>query len=710
MSEQETEMRALLTEAYPAREASDGLHRRVAALAEQAVATNDQRPTTNDQRPGMREQMGWLPRGRSLRLGLGLAGVAAVAVAAVTLAPSWMAARVMQRAHAAVSRVSSIHAIGWSVAPDGSRTKREEWWQAGRRSRSEEFHQGRVELIAAGRRWVYEAKRNRVTVRRWRDVSTDEAPTLANISRGLAQSNSLTSLRLLGERVVDGRRLIEVEERSPDAEYRGVLRIDPDTDLLVQAEGQRREGNRWVTERFYEMSYNVALAESLFQPNFPKNATLFEFDLDRKVWEQRLARGIARGQVAADPGADRSAPPGRRTIVIRDLQVNTEGDVFALFTMGNRPGDDRYDWHVRLTDEFGTHYLPHEGSLMPTGTWVGPNQGKGFVFNGERLDGAWWSALEPQRPWKPRRFTLTFELDQVVTRDADGRLTDVRYTRQVSVPLAVQHPSTDDVPDYMPYVSQGPSEESVVSERIQHRAFYYLRRDQDLPRALALLRELRRYHEEQAREKGMPCRYAQTWIWIGGTLLRMDRHEEAIEAFEKALRETGHRDRVREEAQQSLETARAALAWSPDRAAPDFTVTDMTGQTRSLEQYRGQVLLIRLWAAFHADSREASPFKDEVAQLQGLYGKYHSRGLEILGVPVDPRDYEKHLRRFLKEHPMPWPQIWDGNGIQGVAGRQFGFNRGGASILVDRKGVIRHTNLTGAALEKAVAERVAEGG
>jgi glutathione peroxidase len=60
----------------------------------------------------------------------------------------------------------------------------------------------------------------------------------------------------------------------------------------------------------------------------------------------------------------------------------------------------------------------------------------------------------------------------------------------------------------------------------------------------------------------------------------------------------------------------------------DFSVKDIDGNTQSLEQYKGKVLLI-------VNVASKCGFTPQYKQLQELYNEYKDRGLEVLGFPCD---------------------------------------------------------------------------
>ena len=78
--------------------------------------------------------------------------------------------------------------------------------------------------------------------------------------------------------------------------------------------------------------------------------------------------------------------------------------------------------------------------------------------------------------------------------------------------------------------------------------------------------------------------------------------------------------------------------------APDFSLTTLAGQTVTLEQYRGKVVLLDFWATWCPPCRMTIPL------LIKLQEKYRDEGLVILGISIDdPRQIsDKDLRYFKK--------------------------------------------------------------
>lgn len=87
--------------------------------------------------------------------------------------------------------------------------------------------------------------------------------------------------------------------------------------------------------------------------------------------------------------------------------------------------------------------------------------------------------------------------------------------------------------------------------------------------------------------------------------------------------------------------------------APDFSLADVSGQTVSLEQYRGSVVLLDFWATWCAPCRMTIPL------LAKLHEQYKDKGLVILGVSVDDPQLIKDtdLLNYKKMSQIDYPLL-----------------------------------------------------
>jgi peroxiredoxin/outer membrane lipoprotein-sorting protein len=684
---QEERLRANLAAAYPPLEASEALRQRVAELAAQHEASEGQQsgPTQRRTRP-------WSP----LRIGLGLAGATVLATIAVGLAPSWLARQVLRRAEAAVSQVRSAHIVHWGVAPDGKRTRAEEkWYQAGR-WRFERTEPRCVQVFADGKLRSYEPDRGTGTVVRDEEGPYGENPSgfsLAAMGYDMAQWRRRQEIRLLGDTSVAGRPahqvVIEAAAKSVWLS-RLLLVVDAGTDLPIRLETQWERDGRWVTDGVTEYRFNEPVPAERFAPVFPKSARVIEVTRSRQEWERHLANGI--GQVRL----------GDRTIVIADLQVNAEGDVFVLYTPENDPGDGQRDWSVDLADEFGTRYLARD-PLRPSLRREDPRLPYGYSsLRGTAFQGDWWVPATPQRPWKPCRLTLTFR-HSPTTPAQEGAAPEEGPAASASFTLHVERPATGLVPEYMVFMSERIDDVGVRWNEARARADYHRYERRDLAQALSLYREAIRAWEPYFRVTRRPSLPPKDWIDVGEVLAALGRKEEARLALARAERMAHEQDEQEAHGLRGFADASELLswfAWSPGRKPPAFTAIDLTGQQRSLDQYRGQVLLIDLWTTASPTWRAGLP------RLKALYDRYHEQGFAILGVNMD---FDKEaVQQFVRDQNLAWPQLFDGQGWKGGIVRQFTGSNIPRTILLDRRGVVHHADLPVAALEQVVADLLAE--
>ena len=85
------------------------------------------------------------------------------------------------------------------------------------------------------------------------------------------------------------------------------------------------------------------------------------------------------------------------------------------------------------------------------------------------------------------------------------------------------------------------------------------------------------------------------------------------------------------------------------QTAPVFALTDDTGKPASLEQYRGDVVVMNLWASW------CPPCRAEMPDLQRLADAYRGRGLAIVG--INEGESADRARAFATSLRIAFP-IW----------------------------------------------------
>ena len=83
--------------------------------------------------------------------------------------------------------------------------------------------------------------------------------------------------------------------------------------------------------------------------------------------------------------------------------------------------------------------------------------------------------------------------------------------------------------------------------------------------------------------------------------------------------------------------------------SPELTLSDMRGISHSLADYRGQVVLVNLWATW------CPPCKEEMPTLQAFYEKHEKNGLMIIA--VNDGDPTADVLQFVEDYGLTFP-VW----------------------------------------------------
>ena len=143
-----------------------------------------------------------------------------------------------------------------------------------------------------------------------------------------------------------------------------------------------------------------------------------------------------------------------------------------------------------------------------------------------------------------------------------------------------------------------------------------------------------------------------------------DEEQEAVLASAAALPEPQIAGRERKPARRWLTTVLvygliasllAILGWRlievnsaqvDSGLAPDFTLTSFEGETMTLGELRGQVVIINFWASW------CPPCREEAAYLEASWRKYQDQGVVFIG--VDYADTESKALAYIDEFDIAY--------------------------------------------------------
>jgi peroxiredoxin len=112
--------------------------------------------------------------------------------------------------------------------------------------------------------------------------------------------------------------------------------------------------------------------------------------------------------------------------------------------------------------------------------------------------------------------------------------------------------------------------------------------------------------------------------------------------------------------------------------APELALENIQGQTESLADFRGQVVLVNNWATW------CPPCKAEMPTLVAFYNDHVKDGLMIIAIEAgEPKD---QVQQFVNQYQMPFA-VWLDPGSKALAA----FKNGSLpnSYVIDRAGTVR---------------------
>lgn len=83
-----------------------------------------------------------------------------------------------------------------------------------------------------------------------------------------------------------------------------------------------------------------------------------------------------------------------------------------------------------------------------------------------------------------------------------------------------------------------------------------------------------------------------------------------------------------------------------------FTLPDLAGQSHSIEDWRGKVVLLNFWATW------CGPCRAEMPGMETLWQRYRDKGLVVLALSVD-EGMERRVATFVERLQLSYPILLD---------------------------------------------------
>jgi cytochrome c biogenesis protein CcmG/thiol:disulfide interchange protein DsbE len=116
--------------------------------------------------------------------------------------------------------------------------------------------------------------------------------------------------------------------------------------------------------------------------------------------------------------------------------------------------------------------------------------------------------------------------------------------------------------------------------------------------------------------------------------------------------------------------------------APSFSATtlDTPARTKTLTDYKGQVVLLNVWATW------CEPCRREMPSIEALQKSYGPKGLKIVAVSIDDAGTDAGIRAFTQQFGLTFEILHDATGAIQQSYQTTGVPE---SVLIGRDGIIR---------------------
>lgn len=130
--------------------------------------------------------------------------------------------------------------------------------------------------------------------------------------------------------------------------------------------------------------------------------------------------------------------------------------------------------------------------------------------------------------------------------------------------------------------------------------------------------------------------------------------------------------------------------------APDFSLSDLRGETQNLSHYRGKIVLLNFWATW------CKPCTTEMPAMQAAYDRLRDHGLVVLAIN-ELEDTQK-VREHITQHGHTFPVLLDQDNR---VANQYGVFGLPVSVFIDETGRVEEYIKGGLLTEHIIQETVA---
>ena len=143
-----------------------------------------------------------------------------------------------------------------------------------------------------------------------------------------------------------------------------------------------------------------------------------------------------------------------------------------------------------------------------------------------------------------------------------------------------------------------------------------------------------------------------------------------------------------------------SLLHGTEKRAPPFTLQDVDGNTLSLSDFAGRIVVIDFWATWCHECEYVS------AELERVYRRYKDKDVIILGISLDDgRGAVKKVKEFRDDHDLTYPLLMGNKKIA----RAYAIRGIPASYILDKNHIIVKRYMGAlASLEDIISSQIEE--
>ncbi|NJM54264.1 MAG: TlpA family protein disulfide reductase [Blastocatellia bacterium] len=130
------------------------------------------------------------------------------------------------------------------------------------------------------------------------------------------------------------------------------------------------------------------------------------------------------------------------------------------------------------------------------------------------------------------------------------------------------------------------------------------------------------------------------------------------------------------------------------------TLTRLDGSSLKLEDYRGKVLVVNVWATW------CGPCRHEIPELIKLQDKHKAGGFEVIGLNLDEDEDAELIKEFAKEFNINYELLRGNHELFGEFYRVSKRDAIPQSFLIDREGKLLGVFVGGGSGLKKLIESV----